>query len=111
MIIEVLEQKYKVNCNRGIAKIEKPYLLTELNMIIEWDFCTFPKTLDPDKLEKDEDGNIIPPKETDPRELESLLIENKKFLGDDPELKPGDVFLFRGQVIAVNSETMLVLVV
>ena len=89
MVIEVLEQKYKVGCNRGMGYIEKNYLLTQLNTIIEWSFCTFPK-------HENEDGEEV---------------EDRKFLGEDPELKPGDVFLFEGQIIAIDSEKRMVLIV
>jgi hypothetical protein len=85
MVIEVLSQKYKVGCERGAGQITKKFLLVQLNTIIEWSFCKFPP---------DENGK-----------------ENKEFLGDPPELKPGDVFLFEGQVIAVDSEERLVLVI
>lgn len=109
MIIEVLEQKYRVGCNRGMAKIERPYMLTELNLIIEWKLCKFPEVLDENALPKDENGKPTIPE--DKEELKKYIKEDRTFLGDEPELKPGDTFLFRGQVIAVNSETELVLVV
>lgn len=43
MIIEKLKQKYKINCGRGINKLEKPGLLPRLNMIIEWDLSKIPE--------------------------------------------------------------------
>ena len=107
MVIEVLRQKYKVGCRRCINKIEKKYLLAELNMIIEWKYCSFPKKLDESKIEKDEDGNVIQPEGGFP---EDLYIEDREFLGHEPELKPGDCFLFEGQVIAVDEDDRLVLI-
>lgn len=96
MVIEVLAEKYKVGCNRGMGKIEKKYLLTELNTIIEWKWSSFPKK----------------PKDEQPEEgKEPEYIEDREFLGKQPELKPGDCFLFDGQVIAVDSEERLVLIV
>lgn len=105
MIVTVLSQIYKCGCNRGIAKIEKPSLLPKLNSIIEWDLCEFPTKLEK-KVEKetDEEGKEV--------EVEKQVeVEDRNFLGDEPELKPGNCFLFKGQVIAVDSVDSLVLVV
>lgn len=91
MIVEILAQKYKCGCNRGMTAIEYPSLLGKLNAIIEWDYCKFPP-----KAGGKED---------------SPEAEDREFLGEDPELKPGNCFLYRGQVIAVDSNEKLVLVV
>lgn len=85
MLITVLAQKYKTGCERGITAEERFLLLKELNAVIEWDKCEFPK---------DADGN-----------------EDRKFLGDVPELKPGNCFLYEGNVIAVDREDRLILIV
>lgn len=89
MIITVLPQKYRVGCERGQNEFVLPGILHKINAIIEWNKCEWPKI-------KDDSGN---------------LVENTKFLGDDPELKPGDCFLISGQVIAVDSADRLILVV
>lgn len=108
MVIEVLDQKYRCGCNRGMADIKKPHILTNLNAIIEWGFCKFPDKYSPDyKPEYDESGKLknppVPGKD---------MTENREFLGKDPELKPGNCFMFEdGQVIAVDSEDRLVLIV
>lgn len=81
MIIEVLDQKYKCGCNRGMNKLSHPGLLTQLNAVMEWEYC---------------------------RGLEKL---KKKEKDGEEELTPGDVFLYRGQVIAVDSPDTLILVV
>lgn len=88
MVITILSQKYNCGCNKGMSLIEKRSLLPKLNAIIEWDLCEFPK-----KIENGKE------------------IEDREFLGKDPELAPGNCFLFKGQVIAVNSVNELVLVV
>lgn len=80
MIIEVLKQKYKCGCNRGINKFSQPGLLMKLNTVIEWQYSRGKENLN----KKDE---------------------------DDPELQPGDVFLYKGQVVGVNDKDSLVLVV
>ena len=112
MVIEVLAQKYKCGCNRGLAKFEEPDLLSKLNIIIEWDLCKFPsKTEEVDGDVEvdvlDENGNPTGEKKKEKVEKE---VEDRNFLGDDPELVPGNVFLLDGQVIAVDSENALVLV-
>ena len=76
MKIDFLKQKYKVNCDRGLAKEECPGILGILNNIINWDKSTT----------QEEDKPV-------PREL-----------------KPGDCFLFDGQIVAVNDSDTLILV-
>lgn len=136
MVIDVLDQKYKCGCNRGITSITRPSLLSKVNSIIEWDFCKFPEISKEDseltEVEKKVKG-LIEDLQTDLTEerkeeimkelsdltgkdnfgeISTLLYkERRDFLGELPELKPGDCFLFKGQVIAVNDEDTLVLVV
>lgn len=105
MIITVLTQKYKCGCNRGITALEKPSLLPKLNSIIEWDLCEFPTKLEKKKvIVKNDDGKNV-------EEEQEIEVEDRNFLGDDPELKPGNCFLFEGQVIAVDSNDRLILLV
>lgn len=101
MIIEVLSQKYRCGCERGMAEFVLPGILIKLNSIIEWDFCRFPEEIVQEKADPtDENSQIVERK-----------IEKRNFLGDDPELKPGNCFLYKGQVIAVDSEDRLILIV
>lgn len=112
MIIAVLDQKYKIGSGRGISAIEKPGLLQKLNLIIEWDLCKFPKKEVGKKEEEvdvlDDEGN--PTGEKTKREV-PILEEDKKFLGEEPELKPGNCFFYNGQVIGIDTEERLVLLV
>lgn len=70
--------------NKNNPTISIPNLLSKLNCIIEWKFCKWPLKLD---------------SETD---------RDEKYLGDTPELKPGDAFSLGGQgnlqVIRIISE-------
>lgn len=101
MIIEVLSQKYRCGCERGMAEFVLPGILIKLNSIIEWDFCRFPEEIVQEKADPtDENSQVVERK-----------IEKRNFLGDDPELKPGNYFLYKGQVIAVDSEDRLILIV
>lgn len=92
MNIEVLKEKYRVGCNKGVSDMSREDILEDLNKIIDWKNSTFPK-------KKIEEGS------------EKKEVEDRKFLGEDPKLSPGDVFLYKGQVIAVDSKDRLVLVV
>ena len=108
MKIEVLPQKYKIGCQRGLNYLEKPGLLSKLNMIIEWPKCSFPHVPDHDEEretgEVDDEGNPI-------TQTVHVFKEDRTFLGDDPELKPGNCFKLDGQLIAVDSDDRLVLMV
>lgn len=108
MKIDILEQKYKVGCGRGINYIDKPGLLTKLNMIIEWPKCNFPKEFDHDEEretgEVDDEGKPI-------TQVVHIFKENRNFLGDEPELQPGNCFKLDGQLIAVDGPNRLVLMV
>lgn len=85
MIITVLTQKYNCGCNRGISKEETPDLLKKLNKSIQWDKVTWP--------EKEKD------------------VPDTNYLGNPPQLKPGDTFLWDGNVFAINDENSIVLIV
>ena len=101
MIITILTQKYKTGCGRGMAMIDKVHLLSHLNMIIDWSKCEWPT-----KEEEVEVENLMGEKSTEKRQ-----VPDTKFLGDIPELKPGNCFQVDGQIVAVDSEDRLVLIV
>lgn len=86
MIIRVLDQKYKIGCNKGISSVQETNILEKLNKIIEWDFVRWPEQVD-------KEGNTT--------------IKND-FLGIPPELKPGNVFYFDSSVFAIDSPDKLV---
>jgi hypothetical protein len=108
MIIEVLKEKYKCGCNRGIAVVEQEGLLEKLNSIIEWDFVIFPS---------EPDGEVtvtvdvpIPDGGTKPIEGRlNLRKEKRDFLGAENKLLPGNTILIDGNIIAVDNESTLVL--
>ena len=91
MVITVLRDKYNCGSNRGITYIEYPNLLGKLNQIIHWHLSTFPLKL----KEKPEDPDV----------------EDREFLGKEPELKPGNMFVYDGQVFAIDSPERIVLAV
>lgn len=85
MKVTILNQKYKVGCGKGINYFVRTGILSELNKVIDWSNSSFPK---------DKEGT-----------------ENRKFLGDEPQLAPGNCFEYSGQIIAVDSEDRIVLIV
>ncbi len=91
MIITVLPNKYRIGSNRGITFLEEPNILAKLNQIICWGSSHFPyKTKE---------------NESDPD------IEDTEFLGQNPELVPGSMFIVNGgQVIAVENKDKLILI-
>lgn len=101
MIIEVLAQKYRCGCEKGMADLVIPGILVKLNAVIEWDFCRFPEEIKHEKKDSADENS---------EEIE-VRTELRDFLGEDPELKPGNCFLYKGQVIAVDSADRLILVV
>jgi len=91
MRIIVLPNKYRLGSHKGITALEEPGILSKLNEIICWDSSLFPfKTKE---------------NETDPD------IEDREFLGPDPELVPGSMFIVNGgQVLAVENNDRIILV-
>lgn len=83
MLVTILNQKYKVGCEKGMIAEERPGIFNKLNRIIEWNKCTWPE----------KDG-----------------VPYTGYLGDLPELKSGDCFLYDGNVIALDRTDRLVLV-
>lgn len=69
--------------------------LRKLNSIIEWEHCIFPWKLKSPDLDPTDKNNYE-------RDL--------KFLGEDPELKPGVTFSWNSNVFLIVSETELALI-
>lgn len=90
MRITVLKNKYRVGSNKGIMALDEPDVLFKLNQIVCWDSSLFP--LKPKESENDPD------------------IEDREFLGTNPELVPGSMFMVEGQVLAVENKDRLILV-
>lgn len=91
MRITVLPNKYRIGSNRGIMALDEPGVLGKINSVVCWDSSLFP----------------LKPKEneTDPN------VEDREFLGPDPELVPGSMFIVKGgQVLAVENKDRIILV-
>ena len=92
MIITVLAQKYKCDCGKGMNAASYLGLVDILNSLIEWDKCEWPKRTEGEGDDKKE-------------------VEIKDFLGNPPELKPGNCILWEGNVISFSDPDTAVLIV
>lgn len=133
MIIEILNQKYRCGCEKGINKLEIPGLISKLNTVIDWEKTKFPlcidKSLGEEKIKelqeslrelKEKYNSIDESNESERKAVENefgniantLYKEDRLFLGDNPELKPGNVFeILPGQIVAVDDKNTLILIV
>lgn len=96
MIVGILPQIYKCGCGKGIHAIKYLSLLEYLNEIIDWSKCKWPEEIDKDAT-------------TDPEK--PVMKENTEFLGNPPQLKPGNCILWDGNVIALDDSDTAILVV
>lgn len=97
MVFEVLSQKYKCGCGRGVNELIKKGILEKINELAEWDLIKFPRTKQHDV---EYNGETVP-----------VMVEDRKFLGEEPKLQPGNCILLGGQVIAFDGPDRIVLVV
>lgn len=93
MVIRVIGKKYPCGSNYGITYLDADQMLEKLNSIIEWSSSGFP-------FELKEGGSPFNKED---------YVENRKYLGDEPKLKPGDCFVWDSQEFAIDSEKRLVL--
>lgn len=85
MKVVILAQKYKCGCGKGIHHAKYPGLVETLNTIMEWDLCEWPEK---------EKG-----------------VQDKEFLGNPPQLEPGNCILWDGNVIALDDMDTAILIV
>lgn len=93
MVITILDQNYSCGSDRGIYYHEEKDILQKLNSVIDWEASKFPIRLKPDG---------------DPSKVEDF-IPDKTFLGETPQLKPGNMFFYDGNVFAIDREDKLIL--
>ena len=90
MVIEISNVTYRKGYGQRLDEVSSPGLLAKLNSIIEWEHCTFPP--------KQKEG------------ADDEWIEDRDFLGPNPELKVGTAFKFGNQLLAIEDENTIVLV-
>ena len=92
MVIRVIAKNYNCGSNIGLYYFDDDHMLEKLNQVIEWDKSGFP-------FEVKEGGSPFNQED---------YVENRKYLGDKPELKPGDCFYWIRQEFAIDSPTRLI---
>ena len=90
MVIEISNVTYRKGYGQRLDEVKCPNLLTKINSILEWEHCTFPP-----KVKEGSDDE---------------WIEDREFLGPNPELKVGSAFKFGNQLLAIEDEDTMVLV-
>ena len=95
MVISIVSQKYACGCGRGQSEWKEKDVLKKLNGIIEWERCAFPFKLK-------ENG--------DPKNAEDY-IQDREFLGEKPELKPGDCFYWNKQLFGIDNLDSIILLI
>lgn len=91
MKVTFLRDKYRCGSNCGLYPAEKPGILESLRKIIDIQGSTYPE-----KFKE---------KKEDPTEYMTVL----EFFKDNRPLSPGDMFLYEGQIIAIDNPDRLVL--
>lgn len=93
MVIRLISKDYVCKSDIGIFYYDHYNLLDNINSIIEWKESGFPFKL--------KEGGSPMNKED--------YIEDRNFLGPNPILTPGCIFVWRGQKFAIDSPTRLIL--
>lgn len=87
MIITILGNKYSCGCERGLNDFKNTGILNKLNTIVNFSKSYWPlKSV----------GN-------------DTWVEDTEILGNPAQLKPGNCFLYEGQVIAIDNPDRLIL--
>lgn len=98
MKVTFLAEKYRVGTDRGLYAHEKKGILEDLNLVIDLKHSEYPK-----KWVETEDKKAY-------HETETTMDE---FFEGRPEkkLEPGDMFVYDGQVLAIDRPDRLIVVV
>jgi hypothetical protein len=97
MIVEFIKDKYKCGSNRGIYATDYDNLCKDLNTVIDFD-----KSIYPFKWVESEDKT----------KYNGVRKTKEEYFKDEsPSVKPGTMFIYDGQVFAIDSENRLVLAV
>lgn len=97
--IVITAQSYKCGCGKGIFAIKEPKILEIVNSLIDWSSCIWPERIEREIIEVDGKEEV--------KENRIPLID---FLGNPPQLKPGNCIMWEKNVIAFDSEDDMVLI-
>ena len=97
MKVTFLAEKYKTGSNRGLFAHEKDGILDDLNIVIDLESSTYPE-----KWVETEDKKAY----------HKTNITKEEFFKDrDKKLCPGDMFVYDGQVFAIDRPDRLIVAV
>lgn len=98
--IVITAQSYKCGCGKGMYAVKEKGILGKLNSLINWSSCIWPEKVDMETVEIDG--------KEEQREKRTPLPD---FLGNPPQLKPGNCFSWEKNIMAVEGEDDLVLII
>ena len=94
MKITFLADKYRVGSDRGLYAHEKEGILEDLNLVVDLEGSVYPK-----KWVETEDGKAY---------HETEMTKEEFFKDREEKLMPGDMFVYDGQVLAIDRPDRLI---
>lgn len=94
MKVTFLADKYRVGSNRGLYAHEKEGILEDLNLVVDLEGSVYPK-----KWVETEDGKAY---------HETEMTKEEFFKDREEKLMPGDMFVYDGQVLAIDRPDRLI---
>lgn len=97
MKVTFLADKYRVGSDRGLYAHEKEGILDDLNLVVDLEGSVYPK-----KWVETEDGKAY---------HETEMTKEEFFKDREENLMPGDMFVYDGQVLAIDRPDRLIVCV
>jgi len=94
MKVTFLADKYRVGSERGLYAHEKEGILEDLNLVVDLEGSVYPK-----KWVETEDGKAY---------HETEMTKEEFFKDREEKLMPGDMFVYEGQVLAIDRPDRLI---
>ena len=94
MKVTFLADKYRVGSDRGLYAHEKEGILEDLNLVVDLEGSVYPK-----KWVETEDGKAY---------HETEMTKEEFFKDREEKLMPGDMFVYEGQVLAIDRPDRLI---
>ena len=94
MKVTFLADKYRVGSDRGLYAHEKEGILEDLNLVVDLENSVYPK-----KWIETEDGKAY---------HETEMTKEEFFKDREEKLIPGDMFVYEGQVLAIDRPNRLI---
>ncbi len=94
MKVTFLAEKYKTGSEKGLSAHEKKGILDNLNLVIDFDGSTYP-------------GKWV--ETEDKKAYHKTTMTRTETLGEKGILKPGDMFVYEGQIFAIDRPDRLIL--